>query len=516
MPTVISTCDFAALLAARGFGRIARGGRRHGAQAAGRRRLRRRGRRSAGPGLLRGRGSGALRRLRAAAAASRSAAAFLSASACAACWAASCWAACCCAACCWARRGLLEFGLALGVFLGLHLVLLGAGGDGLLRCAIVCFRRGRAGAVAVGLFHQRVQALGFGEVLALDALLGGDERVGHQVGQRAGHRRIARRLVAQREVVLHRVVAGRRVEALLAERGAGRFAQLVGAHRGDGFGHGGDRLRRGGGRGAGGGTRGVGRFGSLLQAARATPIATRTKRCIRVTRGRAATGTCVHNGTTPLSVRHGGHVRVGRDSGGRLSSPVTEIARLTGQTASFADAEAAEDVAEEGVGGHPPGDLAEGIVGGAEGFGGQFEGFVGELAGGASSTWSAARPEGVDVAGAGGEGAFARIRGVGAGQMAQAGVQGVEALRRCGRRRRRCRRRRFARRCRAGRPCCGSTGAAGRRRSRRRRRCGRRRVRAHRGRRSPGPRAAIPRVRGACLRVRSHRRLRAGPRCRRA
>ncbi|KGQ19184.1 hypothetical protein LF41_3216 [Lysobacter dokdonensis DS-58] len=201
---------------------------------------------------------------------------------------------------------LLEFGLALGVFLGLDLVLLGARGDGLLLLGdgLLQARQGRRG--GVGLFHQRVEALGFGEVFALDALLGGDERVGHQVGQRTGNRRIARRLVAQREVVLHRVVAGRCIEALLAQRSAGRLTQLVGAHRGDGFGDGGDRLGGRGGRGAGGRPRGLRAFGLVAGGEGDTHRDQHEKMHPRHARLRL--GTCVHNGTTPLSVRRGGHV----------------------------------------------------------------------------------------------------------------------------------------------------------------------------------------------------------------
>src|SRR5690606_36850509 len=90
--------------------------------------------------------------------------------------------------------------------------------------------------LVVGLLHQRVKALGLDDVLAADALLGGDEDVGHQVGERAGNRRIAGLLLAQRQVVLHGVVALRRVRPLLAQRLAGGFAQLVDVHRPDLFG----------------------------------------------------------------------------------------------------------------------------------------------------------------------------------------------------------------------------------------------------------------------------------------
>src|SRR5690606_27036101 len=109
--------------------------------------------------------------------------------------------------------------------------------------------------VRVGLLHQREQPLGLVEVVAADALLGGDERVGHQVGQRACHGRIGGLLVAQRQVVLHRVVARGRVQALLAQRGAGGLAQCVGVHRRH---FGGDGL--GGDRGFGGG---IGRAGGI-------------------------------------------------------------------------------------------------------------------------------------------------------------------------------------------------------------------------------------------------------------
>ncbi|WP_224096404.1 hypothetical protein [Pseudoxanthomonas sp. X-1] len=124
--------------------------------------------------------------------------------------------------------GLAGLGLGGGLGLG-HLVaaLLGQqllAGVGGRRQA----RQGRR--VGIGLADQGLQAPGFVEVLAADALLGGDHRVGHEVGQCAGHRRIVGLLVAQGQVVLHRVVAGRRVQAVLADRARGCRAQVVGAH----------------------------------------------------------------------------------------------------------------------------------------------------------------------------------------------------------------------------------------------------------------------------------------------
>src|SRR5690606_13899935 len=143
----------------------------------------------------------------------------------------------------------LQFGAALGLLLGAQLFALlalgqvgAAVGDRLLQA----WQRRMAG---IGLLEQRVESLGLVEVVAADALLGRDQGIGLQVGQRAGHGRVVRLLVAQRQVVLHGVVAARRVQALLAQRLAGGVAQLVGAHGLDLAGDRGLLGGRGGGRG---------------------------------------------------------------------------------------------------------------------------------------------------------------------------------------------------------------------------------------------------------------------------
>ena len=85
----------------------------------------------------------------------------------------------------------------------------------------------------VGLLDQRQQAPGLDEVGAITALLGRDHGHRQQVDQRAGHAGVGRLLVAQREVVLHRVVAAGRIQpAFLVGLGRG-LAQLVRAQRGD-------------------------------------------------------------------------------------------------------------------------------------------------------------------------------------------------------------------------------------------------------------------------------------------
>src|SRR5690606_39023146 len=152
-------------------------------------------------------------------------------------------------------RGL-HFGLALGFPLAAGLFRGGAGRD-LLAPVGDCLPQARQRRrVRLGLLHQREQPFGFVEVLAADALLGGDQGVGHQVGQRTDHRRVGRLLVAQRQVILHGVVACRGVQPLLSQRRAGGLAQGVGVHRRDlggdglgrfGSGRGGGRVGRGGG-----------------------------------------------------------------------------------------------------------------------------------------------------------------------------------------------------------------------------------------------------------------------------
>src|SRR5690606_8449427 len=139
---------------------------------------------------------------------------------------------------------LLQFGLAADLLLGRKLLLLGAfrGGGAAVGDRLLQARQRRV--LAVGLLEQRVQALRFIEVVAVDALLGGDQRVRQQVGQRAGHGRVVGLLVAQRQVVLHGIVAFRRVEPLLAQGLARGVAQLLRRHRGDLVGHG--RLLLGG------------------------------------------------------------------------------------------------------------------------------------------------------------------------------------------------------------------------------------------------------------------------------
>ena len=164
---------------------------------------------------------------------------------------------------CGLLRGLLlgqhpRLGLGLGPGRGLFAALghrLLAGHDALADTR----QRRRTG---VGLVDQGRKPLRLVELLARHGLLGGDDGVGHQVGQRTGNTGIVGQLVAQGQVVLHGVVARRRVHPILTQ-GLGRaFAQLVHAHRLHVGGH--HRGRRaGGGRGrrsrrafAGGGRRG--------------------------------------------------------------------------------------------------------------------------------------------------------------------------------------------------------------------------------------------------------------------
>jgi hypothetical protein len=110
----------------------------------------------------------------------------------------------------------------------------------------------------VGGGDQRAQALGFEVVLAPDRLFGGDDRVGLQVHQRAFGGRIGLfGLLAQRDVVLHRVVAGGGVDALLAQGLAAAVTQLVGGQ----LGQGGGLLRGGAGGGGFGGGLLLGRGG---------------------------------------------------------------------------------------------------------------------------------------------------------------------------------------------------------------------------------------------------------------
>src|SRR5690606_25752247 len=128
---------------------------------------------------------------------------------------------------------LLQLGLAQRGGGGVGLLFLGTLGDRGLGIGDGGLEPRQRRRLVVGLLHQRIQALGLDDVLAADALLGGDEDVGHQVGERAGDRGIAGLLLAQRQVVLHGVVAFGRVQPLLAQRLAGGFAQLVDVHRPD-------------------------------------------------------------------------------------------------------------------------------------------------------------------------------------------------------------------------------------------------------------------------------------------
>jgi hypothetical protein len=156
---------------------------------------------------------------------------------------------------------LLELRLALCLLLRGQLLLLGALGQPGLRVRNRGLQPRQRRMLRVGLLDQRIQPLCLDEILAVAALLGGDHRHRHQVGQRAGNPGVAGLFVAQREVVLHRVVAARRVELALRVRGARLLAQLLGAECGDLGGHGGgwrcDRLAR---RGCGGLVGGGGLF----------------------------------------------------------------------------------------------------------------------------------------------------------------------------------------------------------------------------------------------------------------
>src|SRR5690606_29895207 len=126
------------------------------------------------------------------------------------------------------RLALLLQLLAPGRFLfRAGTLLLDAPGFVLLRGSDAGLQPRQRRVVLVGLLDQAVQALRFLEVAAVAALFGGDHGHRQQVGQGTGHARVARQLVAQRQVILHRVVAGRRVEpAFLVGRG-GLLAQVV-------------------------------------------------------------------------------------------------------------------------------------------------------------------------------------------------------------------------------------------------------------------------------------------------
>src|SRR5207342_2529760 len=154
--------------------------------------------------------------------------------------------------------------LALGFFFrGQGLRALGGGG---LLGGDAGLEAGERRVLRIGLLEQGRQAVGFAEVVAIDALLDRDDGHRQQVGQRAGDSGVGLGLVAQGEVVLDGVVAGRRVQAVLGIGLAGGFAQLVGGHGGDLRRHRGGRCRRRGGGWRGGG--GGGLLGGLVLAAR--------------------------------------------------------------------------------------------------------------------------------------------------------------------------------------------------------------------------------------------------------
>src|SRR5690606_27367920 len=125
----------------------------------------------------------------------------------------------------------LELQAPLGFLFGGELFLLGTtrgvglgAGDGVLQP--LHRRVGR-----IGLLDQGQQPARLVEIAAVAALLGRDHGHRQQVDKRAGHAGIGRVLVAQGEVVLHRVVAARGVQpALLVGLGRG-LAQLLGTER---------------------------------------------------------------------------------------------------------------------------------------------------------------------------------------------------------------------------------------------------------------------------------------------
>src|SRR5690606_31163696 len=123
---------------------------------------------------------------------------------------------------------LAAFGFLLGGELFLLRAALGFGlgaGDGGLQA--LDRRVGR-----IGLLDQGQQAAGLVEIAAIAALRGRDHRHRQQVDQRAGHAGVGRLLVAQGQVVLHRVVPTGGVQpAFLVCLGRG-LAQLLGAERG--------------------------------------------------------------------------------------------------------------------------------------------------------------------------------------------------------------------------------------------------------------------------------------------
>src|SRR5690606_6877048 len=90
----------------------------------------------------------------------------------------------------------LELGLAARLLVGGQLLLLRATRDGGLAVGRRLLQARQRRRLGVGLLHRRGQALGLAEVLARDALLGRDQRVGHQVGERAGDGGVVGLLVA--------------------------------------------------------------------------------------------------------------------------------------------------------------------------------------------------------------------------------------------------------------------------------------------------------------------------------
>src|SRR5690606_32914521 len=120
-----------------------------------------------------------------------------------------------------------ELALAFGFLLGAQGLLLDAG----LGRRVGAVDRGlqalQRGMVGVGARHQRGGPGRLLEVFAVVRLLGGDDGYRHQVGRRAGDGGVAGRLLAQREVVLERVVARGRVQPALGVGRAAARAQLV-------------------------------------------------------------------------------------------------------------------------------------------------------------------------------------------------------------------------------------------------------------------------------------------------